>query len=84
MARWDYAIHKSSFSELSYLAFSQNSLSNSPRFASLAYSYFVVYISNHIKMTDKFPPFTRKLHMRSSATVILHANPIKTLLKNYF
>ena len=52
MSRWDYAIHKSSFSELSYLAFSQNSLSNSPRFASLAYSYFV-YISNHIKMTDK-------------------------------
>ena len=41
VARWDYAIHKSSFSELSYLAFSQNSLSNSPRFASLAYSYFV-------------------------------------------
>ena len=54
VARWDYATHKSSFSELSYLAFSQNSLSNSPRFASLAYSYFVVYISNHIKMTDKF------------------------------
>ena len=50
MAGWDYVIHKSSFSELSYLAFSQNSLS---RFASLAYSYFVVYISNHIKMTDK-------------------------------
>ena len=69
MAKWDYAIHKSCFSELSYLAFSQNSLSNSPRFASLAYSYFVVYISNHIKMTDTF---TRKLHMRSSATVILH------------
>ena len=44
VARWDYATHKSSFSELSYLAFSQNSLSNSPRFASLAYSYFVVYI----------------------------------------
>ena len=84
VARWDYATHKSSFSELSYLAFSQNSLSNSPRFASLAYSYFVVYISNHIKMTDKFPPFTRKLHMHSSATVILHANPMKTLLKNYF
>ena len=80
MARWDYAIHKSSFSELSYLAFSQNSLSNSPLFASLAYSYFVVYISNYIKMTDKFLPFTRKLHMHSSATVILHANPIKTLL----
>ena len=37
-----------------------------------------------IKMTDKFPPFTRKLHMRSSATVILHANRIKTVLKNYF
>ena len=36
VARWDYAIHKSSFSELSYLAFSQNSLSNSPHFASLA------------------------------------------------
>ena len=36
VARWDYAIHKSSFSELSYVAFSQNSLSNSPRFASLA------------------------------------------------
>ena len=84
MARWDYAIYNSSFSELSYLAFSQNSLSNSPRFALLAYSYFVVNISNHIKMTDKFPPFTRKLHMRSRATVILHANPIKTLLKNYF
>ena len=76
VARWDYAIHK--YLELSYLAFSQNSLSNSPRFASLAYSYFVVYISNHIKMTDKFLPFTRKLHMRSSATVILHANSIKT------
>ena len=84
MARWDYAIHKSSFSELSYLAFSQNSLSKSPCFASLAYSYFVVYISNHIKMTDKFPPLTRKLHMQSSATVILHANPMKTVLKNYF
>ena len=77
MARWDYAIHKSSFSELSYLAFSQNSLSNSPRFASLAYSYFVVYIRHHIKMTEKIAPFTKKLHMRSSATVILHANPIK-------
>ena len=38
--------------ELSYLAFSQNSLSNSPCFASI---YFVVYISNHIKMTDKIP-----------------------------
>ena len=61
MAKWDYAIHKSSFSELSYLAFSQNSLSNSPRFASLAYSYFVVCKSSHIKMTDKIPPFTRKL-----------------------
>ena len=78
VARWDHAIYKSSFSELSYVAFSQNSLSNSPRFASLAYSYFVVYISNHIKMTDKIAPFTRKLHMRSSATVILHANPMKT------
>ena len=78
VARWDYAIHKSSFSELSYLAFSQNSLSNSPRFASLAYSYFVIYISNH---TDKI---LQKLHMRSSATVILHANPMKTQLKNYF
>ena len=75
VARWDYAIHKSSFSELVF------SLSNSPHFASLAYSYFVVYIRHHIKMTDKIAPFTRK---RSSATVILHANPIKTLLKNYF
>ena len=35
----------------------------------------------YIKMTDKILQFTRKLHMRSSATVILHANPMKTHLK---
>ena len=61
-----------------------HSASQIHRFASLSYSYVVVYIRHHIKMTDKIALFTRKLHMRSSTTVILHANPIKTLLKNYF
>ena len=50
---WLGGTMQSSFSELSYLAFSQNSLSNSPRFASLAYSYFVVYIRHHNYKNDR-------------------------------
>ena len=30
--------------------------------------WYMVYIRHHIKMTDKIPPFTRKLHMRSGTT----------------
>ena len=63
VARWDYAIYKSSFSELSYVAFSQNSLSNSPRFASLAYSYFVVYISHKPCLHYTFKPVPKPLEV---------------------
>ena len=78
VARWDYAIHKSSFSALSYLAFS---LSNSPHFASLAIFIFVVYIRSHINMCDKnsLNELHAKLHVHVRSTAVVAICAFSTL-----